>query len=202
MPSKKRDLKTEEPAVIEENAIFIHEGECARYSGGIRRYPVKETITTGRDKKNVVAATAAVAEQPLSVLVQRHGHGTYVSPTMRYVGDWVEDVMEGYGHLEMTLTGSSYDGRFVKGKFDGLGTYCWRDGSRYEGSWRSNRMHGDGVFTDVDGTVWRGKFYNGTGPGLAKIYQQTSTLALPSATMAGSPPEEVGEQSDAPSPAC
>ena len=28
-------------------------------------------------------------------------------------------------------------------------------------------MHGAGSFTDAQGVEWKGKFYNGTGPGLA-----------------------------------
>ncbi len=27
-------------------------------------------------------------------------------------------------------------------------------------------MHGQGTFTDTQGVTWKGKFYNGTGPGL------------------------------------
>ena len=29
-------------------------------------------------------------------------------------------------------------------------------------------MHGEGQFTDAAGVLWRGVFYNGTGPGLQR----------------------------------
>jgi|LauGreDrversion2_3_1035106.scaffolds.fasta_scaffold313816_1 hypothetical protein len=30
----------------------------------------------------------------------------------------------------------------------------------------NNKMHGDGMFVDSTGRQWKGKFYNGQGPGL------------------------------------
>ena len=39
--------------------------------------------------------------------------------------------------------------------------------ARYEGSFKDNQMHGKGVYTDAQGVEWKGKFYNGVGPGLA-----------------------------------
>ena len=39
-------------------------------------------------------------------------------------------------------------------------------GAAYEGPFSMNQMHGAGAFTDKQGVAWKGKFYNGSGPGL------------------------------------
>jgi hypothetical protein len=59
-----------------------------------------------------------------------------------------------------------YEGDFVDGKFDGIGTYTWPDGSVYEGEFKSSKLEGDGVFRDVNGQVWVGKFLGNSAPEL------------------------------------
>jgi len=53
--------------------------------------------------------------------------------------------------------------------YQGKGTYTFADGTKYVGEWVENKMHGDGVFTDKSGREWKGKFYNGSGPGLISM---------------------------------
>jgi hypothetical protein len=103
-------------------------------------------------------------------VVFRHGHGTYTCPSFTYDGNWVEDEMHGSGTLTFTASGNTYTGNFSHGCFSGHGTYRWKNGAVYTGQWRANRMHGDGVYTDAQGHVWTGKYYNGTGPGLLRLY--------------------------------
>ena len=50
--------------------------------------------------------------------------------------------------------------------YQGQGTYTFPDGSSYVGPFASNQMHGAGCYTDKQGVKWKGKFYNGSGPGL------------------------------------
>jgi len=38
--------------------------------------------------------------------------------------------------------GDSYDGDWVEGKFEGLGTYRWADGRVYVGEFKNDKKHG------------------------------------------------------------
>ncbi|CCW71408.1 unnamed protein product [Phytomonas sp. Hart1] len=198
MPAKKKEAKPEEPAFTDGVGTLIHESEGARYTGGVRRYPANpgadgvrpstHAVFSTHSKNSTHSALSSGAEvSHLGGPGQggrgvRHGQGIYASPQIRYEGDWVDDKMEGQGHLFFLQSGSSYEGGFRDGCFDGKGIYCWADGSRYDGEWRHNRMHGSGVYIDEDGQVFKGVFYSGTGPGLKRIYTKTpQTASDPSA---------------------
>ncbi|KAH9584031.1 MORN motif [Trypanosoma melophagium] len=141
MPAKKKAEKKEEEVFVEEQGSYVHEEQSARYVGGVRR------LTEGTYRC-------------------RHGHGIFTSPLIRYEGDWQEDEMHGNGKLQFHTTGDMYCGQFVRGMFEGSGTYTWSSGASYDGAWRANRIHGLGTYTDANGKVWHGKYYNGSGPGL------------------------------------
>ncbi|KAG5488359.1 uncharacterized protein JKF63_07954 [Porcisia hertigi] len=193
MPAKRKEVKLEEPLFVDEEGSYVHEVECAQYKGGIRRYappggadagsvsvtPASSGRFTSVSQQSkggstspqspaagAAASTAVVSDPP----VFRHGHGVYTCPSFTYAGDWVEDEMHGSGRLVFTQSGNAYDGEFSHGYFSGQGSYQWSDGSVYCGQWRANRMHGEGVYTDVQGHVWKGRYYNGTGPGLVRLY--------------------------------
>jgi len=40
---------------------------------------------------------------------------------------------------------------------------------------QDNKMHGDGAFVDTSGREWKGKFYNGQGPGLHTLPVQAES---------------------------
>ena len=67
---------------------------------------------------------------------KKHGKGTHVSEVEgeTYVGDWVDDYLEGTGVLRLT------------------------DGSSYEGEFEGGYRHGKGVFIDAHGVRQEGKF--------------------------------------------
>lgn len=215
MPAKKKEVKQEAPAFIDEVGTFVHEQECARYRGGIRRFgvaPAPSTTnasgggasnssgtTSGRGNKGGNAGSNSGRRGSVSnalgagsvsgggagndggnhphTILYRHGHGTYLSPQIRYVGDWVEDEMHGQGHLEFFSSGHVFDGEFCYGRFQGYGVYQWQDGSRYEGSWVNSKMHGEGIYTDTEGRIWKGKYYNGNGPGLQQLLRSAVETA-------------------------
>lgn len=195
MPAKKKgDVKghQEAPAYVDEVGTFVHEAHHARYRGGVRRFGpadssagsgataggkgAKGAAPTSTDAEAGAAGGAPSSSNP-NAMRFRHGYGTYLSPFIKYVGDWAADEMHGHGHLEFLSSGHVYDGDFGFGKFHGKGVYLWKDGSRYEGSWVDSKMHGEGTYTDVEGRVWKGKFYNGSGPGLHQLCE----AALPTA---------------------
>ena len=137
-------------------------------------------------------------------LVRRHGGGNYSDGFFTYDGQWKEDVMHGEASVTFA-SGASYIGTVVDGKFDGRGTYKWPDGSLYVGQWRFNRVHGEGVYTDAEGVCWKGRFYNGTGPGLqhkaAELATAVATARKSNAAAATSAPHApLGHGSSPPPP--
>lgn len=62
MPTKKKEVKQEAPAFIDEVGTFVHEQECARYRGGIRRFGVvpapSTTNTSGGGASNSSAGAS------------------------------------------------------------------------------------------------------------------------------------------------
>ena len=146
MGPKKKDEKREDDEMVEESGSFVFEEVQGTYQGAIQRKGAE---------------------------VKRNGSGAYQDTNVAYEGGWKDDQLHGTGKLRFLASNSAYDGGFYEGKFDGTGTFKWATGAVYVGQWRANRMHGDGVYTDCDGTVWHGKFYNGTGPGLRPKWAAT-----------------------------
>eukprot|EP00327_Prymnesium_parvum_P004740 CAMPEP_0182851412 /NCGR_PEP_ID=MMETSP0006_2-20121128/30615_1 /TAXON_ID=97485 /ORGANISM="Prymnesium parvum, Strain Texoma1" /LENGTH=158 /DNA_ID=CAMNT_0024982085 /DNA_START=332 /DNA_END=808 /DNA_ORIENTATION=- len=97
----------------------------------------------------------------------RHGHGRFADAAEEqvYEGEWAEDAMHGRGSFQYS-SGAKYEGEFECNKYHGHGNYTFADGSFYTGPFEDNQMHGNGCFTDTQGVEWKGRFYNGTGPGL------------------------------------
>mmetsp|Transcript_43086 Transcript_43086/g.105349 ORF Transcript_43086/g.105349 Transcript_43086/m.105349 type:complete len:161 (+) Transcript_43086:67-549(+) len=95
----------------------------------------------------------------------RHGIGVYKLDGNEYEGEWVQDKMHGHGLFKF-MSGDTYDGAWAANKFQGQGKYMWNNGAYYIGEWVDNKMHGEGMFVDTEGRQWKGKFYNGQGPGL------------------------------------
>lgn len=53
-----------------------------------------------------------------------------------------------------------YQGEIQKNKFNGKGTFVFKDGRKYEGSWLDNMFHGYGIFTWPDGRQYEGYVLN------------------------------------------
>lgn len=66
----------------------------------------------------------------------QHGYGTEISLSekYKYVGNFKNDVKEGHGHI-VYENGSSYDGLWKNGKFDGEGHYI-SPSMEYQGGWK------------------------------------------------------------------
>lgn len=114
----------------------------------------------------------------------RRGKGRFETYERRsvYIGDWDNDVRQGYGietfedgsRYEGTFTadtktgkgkftwkdGSAYDGDFVEGRLEGSGVYSWQDGRLYIGEWKGGKMNGNGKFTYKDGKSYEGQYLN------------------------------------------
>mmetsp|Transcript_40329 Transcript_40329/g.72075 ORF Transcript_40329/g.72075 Transcript_40329/m.72075 type:complete len:150 (-) Transcript_40329:1253-1702(-) len=144
-PKKKKEEEPEgEPEPMEGVGAFIFD-DGSRYEG----HWVKEGVPGG----------------PLNV--KRHGFGVNTANGNKYEGKWKDDQMCGEGTMYFE-NGAIYAGHWLNNIFQGKGKYTWPNGCCYDGFWRDNKMHGDGTYRDVTGREWRGRFYNGRGPGLSQ----------------------------------
>lgn len=116
-----------------------------------------------------------------------NGFGTYYFDNgARYVGNFVNDVMEGQGtyyyangeyesgsfvngqlwkgNLKykklVAFDNGFYEGEFQHEKRNGYGIYVWDGGSYYEGEWKDSNMHGIGTYYYSDGTKDEGLWEN------------------------------------------
>eukprot|EP00754_Rhynchopus_humris_P037233 Rhum_TRINITY_DN19355_c0_g1::Rhum_TRINITY_DN19355_c0_g1_i1::g.169835::m.169835 len=89
---------------------------------------------------------------------KKNGPGKLVFKYGVYEGNFVNDMMEGQGRLELK-TGNVYDGEFVRSRFEGRGVLRWRNGREYVGMMRSGNMMGRGKLTSKDGE-YEGDFYH------------------------------------------
>ncbi|CAH8437142.1 unnamed protein product [Heterobilharzia americana] len=76
-----------------------------------------------------------------------------------YTGDWVDDIIEGYGRVEFS-SGSCYEGGFKENKMDGFGTYYWASGHILKAYFEQNYIKQDSLIEliDPDGRQWIGRF--------------------------------------------
>ncbi|KAL7548590.1 hypothetical protein ACHAWF_011870, partial [Thalassiosira exigua] len=87
--------------------------------------------------------------------------------TGTYYGPVENELRQGEGKMVYD-SGSSYEGDFSQGKFDGnRGLYKWADGTEYEGSWKRGAFDGIGVFripgVGVDYSMYSNGFATGVG---------------------------------------
>ena len=54
----------------------------------------------------------------------------------------------------------SFDGKYIKGVYNGKGTKELKDESVYEGEFKNNKMHGYGKIFFKDGSIYQGNFKN------------------------------------------
>ena len=71
---------------------------------------------------------------------KRHGQGAlFGQDGEKYIGDFVNDLFEGYGELEYA-DGTRYEGQFVAGKRQGQGTLYNKKGKKkYSGLWYNDK---------------------------------------------------------------
>lgn len=71
---------------------------------------------------------------------KRHGQGAlFGQDGEKYIGDFVNDLFEGYGELEYA-NGTRYEGQFVAGKRQGQGTLYNKKGKKkYSGLWYNDK---------------------------------------------------------------
>jgi tetratricopeptide (TPR) repeat protein len=88
------------------------------------------------------------------------GYGTRVYDNGKYVGNFVNSLMEGEGTFYWN-DGDKYEGGWVGGERTGQGTLYWNDGTKHEGAWVGGKENGQGTYYYSDGDKYYGNFYNG-----------------------------------------
>lgn len=90
--------------------------------------------------------------------------------TGQYEGDVNEaGVPDGYGvFTAVNTTGTSwtYEGDWVNGHWEGLGTSTWSDGQKYVGNYSEDVEAGDGTYFFADGSSFAGVFTDGNADGV------------------------------------
>ena len=91
---------------------------------------------------------------------KRDGRGTFIwDDGTKYVGDWENDLMHGYGTLTLP-DGSKYQGFWKNGNREGFGTFTWANGDTYQGQFKDNKRSGDGILKMKDGSEYSGQWDN------------------------------------------
>lgn len=91
-----------------------------------------------------------------------HGYGVFsvessTWKTWTYDGEWVDGHLEGVG-TTVWANGQSYSGEYIQDEETGNGTLILDSGEKYEGTFDSLSIIGNGSLIYTDGTVFSGNF--------------------------------------------
>ena len=79
-----------------------------------------------------------------------------------WVGNWVDNFMEGYGQWYLKNFTRKYVGDFHKSLPHGFGFYVYEEHQMYEGNWQYGKQHGIGKVLDADfHEIWLGRWRRG-----------------------------------------
>ncbi|GMH67765.1 hypothetical protein TrLO_g14698 [Triparma laevis f. longispina] len=121
---------------------------------------------------------------------RKNGEGKmeWLDRSESYEGSWLNDKQNGYGvhiWLDSEIAHgdtarqrcNQYSGQWKNGVREGIGTFCYANGSEYHGAWVGNIKEGYGVFTYPDGHVYEGPFVNDRMPGREEGFRATEDVA-------------------------
>lgn len=75
-----------------------------------------------------------------------NGIGYLSTPKFRYEGSWKDSKMHGKAKINFT-DGTYFEGEYVEGLREGLGTMIYSSGERYKGEFRDDIYHGKGSYS-------------------------------------------------------
>ncbi|TYZ64636.1 hypothetical protein PybrP1_000403 [[Pythium] brassicae (nom. inval.)] len=113
-----------------------------------------------------------------------HGVGIYTNADGDiYDGEWRAGVRDGAGKLtiaQATRRGDEfgglkqYTGEWLHGKFHGMGTALYYDGSEYSGGFQDGKRHGTGTLSLASGDRYDGQWWKGYRHGEGSLYSAKS----------------------------
>lgn len=131
-------------------------GTYVSRNGDVRRGQWKDNLATGESQ--TVDKTGTVLFSGRHERGQMSGHCTVVyEDGSTYDGDFIEGMYDGQGCLK-TLDGCVYNGGWKASRRHGHGVYCTSGGYRYEGEWVDGERHGPGRVVGVDRYILEGTF--------------------------------------------
>ena len=103
---------------------------------------------------------------------KREGFGKCIYENKNYyIGQWLNDQINGKGKIYTKNNNLIYEGDFVNGKFEGKGTYYDKNGGYYIGDFFDNKKHGKGKMYYSNGQIkYEGNFVNDKYEGEGKYY--------------------------------
>ena len=87
------------------------------------------------------------------------GHGSYVAEDCVYIGQFIDNVKQGFGVYTWN-DGREYEGHFSGDLKHGFGTMKWTDGYAFSGQWENGYRHGQGTVIWPDGAEQEVEFAN------------------------------------------
>lgn len=98
-----------------------------------------------------------------------HGKGILRTNNSFYNGVLINSLKHGQGE-ERFMNGDSYKGDYQNNRFDGFGTYSWKQGeATYEGSFKNGLRHGKGKWSSGE-TKYSGSYAEGLKEGYGELY--------------------------------
>ena len=103
---------------------------------------------------------------------KREGFGKCIYENKNYyIGQWLNDQINGKGKIYTKNNNIIYEGDFVNGKFEGKGTFYDKNGGYYIGDFCDNKKHGKGKMYYSNGQIqYEGNFVNDKYEGEGKYY--------------------------------
>lgn len=120
------------------------------------------------------------------------GLGFYESTEYKLLGEWEDNLLNGFGinfikrnnlYFEgefsqgkkngygiLIINGGKYEGCFKEDEFYGIGSFYFKDERIYHGEWKNNKMHGTGLITWKNGNRYEGFFSNNKKNGFGIFY--------------------------------
>lgn len=155
-----------------EGRLIFSNGEY--YEGGFKRgkqhgsgchYISKHKCVKGEYSKGRIKGICTIIWDSAAYTGQfeqgfRNGIGKLVQTEKTFEGEFVNDLIQGYGCCTWT-NGKKYSGQWEKNKMHGFGVFEWPDGRIYEGNYKEGVKNGEGKMIWPNGKIYNGQWENG-----------------------------------------
>lgn len=115
----------------------------------------------------------------------KNGYGELWRSSGVFKGNWVDDRMEGIGHMTWT-DGQTYEGEYSQDQRQGKGTMTYVNGDSYTGTFKAGKPHGTGYYQWANGEIYEGNWTDGTMDGNGTLEYQLPVRAMGSFKMGSS----------------
>lgn len=124
-----------------------------------------KVIIKGEESDEIIESNFSDGKAIGPVLSIKHVNGHEI----RYEGQMENLVYHGEGKITYS-DGSTYSGRWIKGKKNGYGKFIYADGSIYTGEFKDSMKNGHGTFQFSENEKYEGNFINDSFDGQGTYY--------------------------------